>query len=219
MEKNHTQIFYVVLAVIGVVSLILAVTGKLDITGFATTQPTLTTVINYPADGASFKKGETFTVSATVKCVSGNCQESKATIQFPSGGFQIASGAPTIALGRLSSGNSKSVSWLVLAASNGNHPLSILPSGKNTIGYNSQINVNVYIPACNSDNDCGTSGYITGNYCGSLTTVLRDYKASSCNNPGTVNAFCSSSITQVLQQTCAAGCQNGQCRPVQNSTS
>lgn len=47
-------------------------------------------------------------------------------------------------------------------------------------------------PACFSNSDCGTDGYIDEQFC-SANQLKRTYRIYSCNNPGTQSAFCSHS--------------------------
>jgi uncharacterized repeat protein (TIGR01451 family) len=66
--------------------------------------------------------------------------------------------------------------------------------------------------ACNSNTDCGTSGYIDNPYCQS-NDVYQIYKTYTCNNAGTASAYCSNNSGAQKKTTCGVNqvCQNGQC--------
>lgn len=68
---------------------------------------------------------------------------------------------------------------------------------------------------CNSNSDCGTSGYIGSPFCQG-GNVYQDYKTYTCSNPGTVSSTCSNSTEAKLKQTCSSGqiCSNGSCTGV-----
>ena len=65
---------------------------------------------------------------------------------------------------------------------------------------------------CDSNSDCGTSGYIGSPFC-SYGNVYQDYKTYTCNNAGTPSSSCSNSTVAKLKTTCATGqtCSNGAC--------
>ena len=65
---------------------------------------------------------------------------------------------------------------------------------------------------CTSNADCGTDGYINGDYCYE-GDVYRDYRTYTCNNPGTQDAYCSHEDTGVKQEDCDYGCEDGVCLP------
>ena len=62
---------------------------------------------------------------------------------------------------------------------------------------------------CDSDSECGTSGYVGSNYC-SGGNVVKDYKTYDCSNYD-----CYSSTSKKLQDDCGtAGCSGGVCNTV-----
>jgi hypothetical protein len=67
--------------------------------------------------------------------------------------------------------------------------------------------------ACTTNAQCGTNGFTGSAFC-AANGVYQNYTTYTCNNPGTANAFCSSSSTQQLQTTCASNqtCSNGTCQ-------
>src|SRR3989344_1354293 len=71
---------------------------------------------------------------------------------------------------------------------------------------------NIIQTACNTNSDCGTNSYVGSNFC-QVNSVLRNFTTYTCNNPGTANAYCSSSTTAQLQQACTSGqtCSNQAC--------
>jgi len=62
---------------------------------------------------------------------------------------------------------------------------------------------------CDSNSDCGTSGWIGSPYC-SGNDVYQTYRTWTCNNPGTPSSYCSYSDQQMLKQTCTS-CSGGAC--------
>jgi uncharacterized repeat protein (TIGR01451 family) len=66
--------------------------------------------------------------------------------------------------------------------------------------------------ACGSNSDCGTNG-LTGNAFCQDDKVYKNYITYSCNNSGTSQSFCSSSLTPQLALTCSPtqNCVNGSC--------
>jgi uncharacterized repeat protein (TIGR01451 family) len=70
-------------------------------------------------------------------------------------------------------------------------------------------------PVCNNNADCGTNAFIGSAFCQN-GNVYKNYKTFTCNNPGTANATCSSSIDAQLQSTCGANqtCNSGACQNV-----
>jgi uncharacterized repeat protein (TIGR01451 family) len=70
-------------------------------------------------------------------------------------------------------------------------------------------NVNI---ACNSASDCGTNGIIGTSFC-SGNAVYNNYRTYTCNNAGTANSSCSSTVTQQVSTTCTSNqtCSNGTC--------
>ncbi len=65
---------------------------------------------------------------------------------------------------------------------------------------------------CNSNSDCGTSGYTGSPFCQG-SSVYQNYKTYTCNNAGTAISACSDSVTAKLKQACSANqiCQSGAC--------
>ncbi len=66
--------------------------------------------------------------------------------------------------------------------------------------------------ACNSNSDCGISGYTGSSYCQG-SNIFQNYMTYTCNGAGTVNSYCSSSSASQLKQTCSGNqtCNNGVC--------
>jgi len=58
---------------------------------------------------------------------------------------------------------------------------------------------------CNSDSDCGTNQYTSGNYCYN-GNVVKDYITYDCYSDE-----CDEDTTQEIQETCAYGCSNNLC--------
>ena len=63
---------------------------------------------------------------------------------------------------------------------------------------------------CSQNSDCGTDGLIGSNYC-SGNNVIKDYTTFTCNNPNTINSYCSNSNQSNTIQTCSYRCTNGAC--------
>ncbi|MDO8459790.1 MAG: hypothetical protein Q7S74_01650 [Nanoarchaeota archaeon] len=63
---------------------------------------------------------------------------------------------------------------------------------------------------CFVDSDCGTSGFIGGEFC-SNGNVSRLFQSFSCNNGGTTDSFCVSEVNQTSVQMCTSGCDGGLC--------
>lgn len=76
------------------------------------------------------------------------------------------------------------------------------------------------IPACNTNGDCGTNGYVGNPYCGADGNVYRDYKTYVCENAGKCSAVCNNHLDGLLWQYCTGyGCTAGQCNdPPGNNT-
>jgi len=69
-------------------------------------------------------------------------------------------------------------------------------------------------PACKTNMDCGTSGYVGSPYCKEDGNAYRDYMWYTCGNPGTCNALCNSQTLSYVWQVCAnvsKTCVNGVC--------
>lgn len=65
-------------------------------------------------------------------------------------------------------------------------------------------------PICSINNDCGQDVLLNQFFCKS-NNVFDKQAVNSCNNPGTLDSFCSVVYLDVLSQTCSNGCSNGQC--------
>jgi len=63
---------------------------------------------------------------------------------------------------------------------------------------------------CASDFDCKIQNFTEILYC-SQNDLLRNMQNASCNNPGTLNSFCTVQIIATLNQTCQYGCSNAIC--------
>ncbi len=63
---------------------------------------------------------------------------------------------------------------------------------------------------CLNNLECGTNGFLNQLFCKN-NNVFDKYITYTCNSPETILSTCSSSLTDVLKQTCAFGCTNGQC--------
>src|SRR3989344_9018681 len=66
---------------------------------------------------------------------------------------------------------------------------------------------------CSYNSDCGSDGFVDGLFCGQDGDVYQKYKTFTCNNPGSLQSSCSSSIDNRKVEDCAAGktCSNGMC--------
>ncbi|MBW2981330.1 hypothetical protein KY343_00490 [Candidatus Woesearchaeota archaeon] len=71
--------------------------------------------------------------------------------------------------------------------------------------------------ACDSDSDCGTSGWINAPYC-SGDDVYQTYRTWTCYNPGTPSSSCSYSDQEQLKESCIT-CSGGTCAVECNSDS
>jgi len=70
------------------------------------------------------------------------------------------------------------------------------------------------VPACNSNSNCGSNGYIGNPYCGGDGNLYRDYQSFTCDNAGTCAAVCNELISPQIWDNCLGnGCQNGACIP------
>jgi len=77
---------------------------------------------------------------------------------------------------------------------------------------------NCYYVACSNNADCGANQFTGGPSCQANNQVYQNYITYTCNNGGTANAFCSTSITQKYQTTCLASqtCRYGLCMETGN---
>ncbi|MDO8459869.1 MAG: hypothetical protein Q7S74_02045 [Nanoarchaeota archaeon] len=66
---------------------------------------------------------------------------------------------------------------------------------------------------CNTNSDCGTSGFIGSPFCSS-NNVSRQFQQFTCNNPGTSQSFCTSNITNNTLEMCSDVCFNGACQEI-----
>lgn len=78
-------------------------------------------------------------------------------------------------------------------------------------------------PACNSNPDCGTNGYVGDPYCGVDGNSYRNYLVYTCYNPGECTAMCGNQTDSYIWQICGTGnqtgtCYNGVCGGSGNST-
>ncbi len=200
-HKTHSLIPGVVLITVVLVASLL-VFGPYSLTGFVTANAVTTTSITSPASGAEYRPGETFTVSSLIGCQNSKCMNVKSTLAVsPSTGLKLKTSA-TKSWSSILAGSSKSASWLVQANKTGTYILTVSTSSKNGQASSSSIQVIVYVPACNSNADCGTSQYLSGPYCSADGNVYRDYQAITCAYPGTRSASCQSTITAVLTSNC-----------------
>ncbi|MBI2049841.1 MAG: hypothetical protein HYT35_00050 [Candidatus Staskawiczbacteria bacterium] len=69
---------------------------------------------------------------------------------------------------------------------------------------------------CSSSYACGNSEFVGGPYCQG-NSAYQLYKTYTCNNPGAVNSYCSSSTTSQLRFNCSGNqtCYNGECASAQ----
>ncbi len=202
MSSQYKGLLPGVVLIAVALSVTLFMFGPFTLTGFATTGAVTTTTISSPATGAEFKPGETFTVSVVVGCQNSRCNTVKSTISFPAGGLILKSTSSLKSWTAINSGTTQTTSWLVQANSTGNRQVQVSTTSKNAASSSSLISITVFVPACNSNNDCGTSQYVTGPYCGSGGSVYRDYQSFTCNYPGTKSASCQSTVTPILMSEC-----------------
>jgi hypothetical protein len=66
--------------------------------------------------------------------------------------------------------------------------------------------------ACHQDTDCGETRFIGKKFC-SDDDIFRNYKKSTCNNPGTIESFCTISTEPKILNNCPQTCSEGQCIP------
>ncbi|MBI2629791.1 Ig-like domain-containing protein [Candidatus Pacearchaeota archaeon] len=66
---------------------------------------------------------------------------------------------------------------------------------------------------CIVDSDCGQDTFTGSPFCNGASgnDVYQNFLNLTCNNPGTIDSFCSNTTTLVLKQTCSLGCNNGAC--------
>ncbi|MBT4166240.1 hypothetical protein HOE04_04350 [archaeon] len=63
---------------------------------------------------------------------------------------------------------------------------------------------------CINNNDCGFTGFTGDEFC-KTGDVFKNYRLSTCNNPGTKQSFCTSVLNQELISECADQCLDGAC--------
>ena len=87
-------------------------------------------------------------------------------------------------------------------------------AGNQTCSNGSCINQNI---PCSSNTDCGTNGYEGSPFCQG-NSIYKNFRTYTCNNPGSANSSCSSSINPQLFNNCSSNqvCSNGSCS-VQNN--
>jgi len=211
-EQKYHLGWLVLILIIGIAIGYIAF-GSSGITGQATAakQTTTATKIINPAYGSNFKEGETFTVLASIGCSGKKCNAVKSLITFnPTSGLRLPNNDATHSIGTMLEGETKLTSWLVSGASKGAYTVTVTTTSPSLSKSNDLISVNVYVPICNAHSDCGTSGYVGPNYCIGKA-VYKDYVTYTCNLAGTVNAYCTSSTTPIIQEACAYACLNGAC--------
>jgi hypothetical protein len=64
--------------------------------------------------------------------------------------------------------------------------------------------------ACSLSSDCGTDGWVTGDYCLG-DDVYRDHRAWGCDNAGTAQSQCTSTSTPTMREACSSRCLDGAC--------
>ncbi len=74
---------------------------------------------------------------------------------------------------------------------------------------------------CSSNSQCGSNGYISGNYCSANDDSVRDYRTFICNNPGTSQSNCTSIVSSQIVDTCTINefCNNGICQNIPDTCS
>ena len=212
-EQKYHLGWLVLILIIGIAIGYIAF-GSGGITGQATLakQTTTTTKIISPAYGSNFKQGETFTVQASISCSGKKCTSVKSLLTVnPASGLRLPNNDATHSLGTMLNGETKLTSWLVSGASKGAYTVTVTTTSLSASKSNDLISVNIYVPVCNAHSDCGTSGYVGPNYC-IEQGVYKDYITYTCNLAGTVNAYCTSSTTPIIQEACAYSCSDGACR-------
>ena len=77
---------------------------------------------------------------------------------------------------------------------------------------NGACGTNVSI-ACGTNGDCGISKFSGITYCGANKTVMDNYTAYTCVNPGTPSSFCKTNTTAMVNKTCGLNqtCSGGSC--------
>ena len=76
-----------------------------------------------------------------------------------------------------------------------------------------RVNISRIISLCESDADCGLSGYVGSPYCYG-DSIMRDYLNVSCKNPGRKNARCENRTEFVKINSCRREdevCSEGEC--------
>ncbi len=71
-------------------------------------------------------------------------------------------------------------------------------------------NVTNPIINCSTNLECGNNSWLSNPFCSS-GNVWNTFKVYTCNNPGTVSSYCSSSLVNQTQTNCSYGCSNGSC--------
>ncbi|MBW2995988.1 hypothetical protein KY332_01675 [Candidatus Woesearchaeota archaeon] len=64
--------------------------------------------------------------------------------------------------------------------------------------------------ACSSNAGCGTDGYVGSQYCND-GNEWQDWRTWTCNNAGTIDAYCSYDDNPQFKTGCAGGCLDGWC--------
>ena len=64
---------------------------------------------------------------------------------------------------------------------------------------------------CSSNSECGTDVWFGNEVCFFDDDVFDDKLMFTCNNPGTVDSYCSNETKKIEKQECINGCENGEC--------
>jgi hypothetical protein len=79
---------------------------------------------------------------------------------------------------------------------------------------NCNLQVDEGLPvACASASNCGTTGWVGTEYCGTDDNVHKDWISFQCNFPGSCSSSCSSQTEDYIFEYCSNGCSNGACLP------
>lgn len=67
---------------------------------------------------------------------------------------------------------------------------------------------------CFGDLDCGGEGFVGQEFC-SGDDVMKEFEFSICNNPGTLDSFCSDESEDRLIESCVDACTDGTCSDIE----
>jgi len=70
-----------------------------------------------------------------------------------------------------------------------------------------------YTGTCAFNSECGQNGFFGNNFCLN-NNVYGNYYTYTCNNPATLNSYCSNSSSPGLIETCQYGCTSGHCNAI-----